>query len=209
MRVPEPYVCNDAVLISNVGGFQALPQLLRLLCRGEPVDGNDLVDRAGRPGAELWDVLPTQAGTEWDGDGRLLGFGLTTRPTDYRFLVGGKTLYTWCASDTLFFTIILGEETAAESSCRATGVPIRLVLTPDGVTSVAPPEAVVSQRHRSGLAGNLRSDVCDHGHFFASPSAAAAWVAEHPDGQLLSIADAFAQCRAACEELGWFQPELQ
>jgi alkylmercury lyase len=204
----EPYACNDASFISNVDGFRALPQLLRLLSRGEPVDLDELVDKAGQAGADLGRVVRAQPGTEWDSDGWLIGFGLTPRRTDYRFLVGGKTLYTWCASDTLLFTVILGEETVAESACPATGVPIRLEITPDGVTSVTPAEAVVSQRHRGELAGNLRSDVCDHGHFFASASAAAAWLAEHPDGQVLSIAEAFSECRAACEELGWLPPAV-
>jgi alkylmercury lyase len=62
---------------------------------------------------------------------------------------------------------------------------------------------VVSQRHRQDLIGSLRSDICDHGHFFASPDAAAGWLVAHPDGQVLSIRQAFTECRAACEELGW------
>lgn len=199
----ERYVCNDAAFISSFEGFRAIPQLLRLLAHGEPIDLRELADTGGQPGADLERILRGQPGTEWDGDGRLVGFGLTPRPTDYRFLVGGKTLYTWCASDTLFFTVILDEDTVAESTCPATGVPIRLEITPGGVRSVSPPEAVVSQRHRQDLVGNLRFDVCDHGHFFASAAAAGSWVAEHPDGQVLTIAEAFEECRASCAELGW------
>jgi alkylmercury lyase len=199
----EKYACNDAAFIASVDGFRALPQLLRLLSRGRPASRDELVGSAGEAGADLWGVLRGQPGTEWASDGRLVGFGLTPRPTDYRFVVDGKTLYTWCASDTLFFTIILGKETVVESACPVTGVPVRLEVTPGGVTSVTPPEAVVSQRHREDLVRDLRADVCDHGHFFASAAAAAQWVAEHPEGKVLSIADAFAECRAACEELGW------
>lgn len=201
-----PHCCNDAVFLSSVDGFSAIPQLIRLLARGERVDLNELADTAGQSGADLAEVVRAQPGTEWDGDGRLVGFGLTPRPTAYRFLIRGKTLYTWCASDTLFFTVILGEDTVAESTCPAAGVPVRLEITPKGVTSVTPPGAVVSQRHRDELVGNLRSDVCDHGHFFASAAAAGGWAAEHPDGAVLSIADAFAGCRASCEELGWVGP---
>jgi alkylmercury lyase len=120
--------------------------------------------------------------------------------------VGGHTLYTWCATDTLFFTVILGTDAVAESTCPATGQPIRLDITPDAVTSVSPPGAVVSQRHRGELVSNLRADVCDHGHFFASEAAASAWVAAHPDGEVLSITDAFDQSRTACEDLGWLVP---
>ena len=204
----EPCACNDAAFLSSVDGIHALPDLLRLLARGEPVDVGELAEVAGAAGADLGRVVRAQPGAEWDADERLVGFGLTQRPTGYRFLVAGKTLYTWCASDTLFFTVILGEHTVAESTCPATGLPIRLELTPEAVTSVTPPGAVVSQRHRQDLVGNLRSDVCDHGYFFASANAAGDWLAAHPDGQVLSIAEAFAECRAACAELGWLTPEV-
>ncbi len=199
----KPSCCNNAAFLSGVNGFTAIPELIRLLARGEPVGLEELTDAAGQPGADLAGVVRAQPGAEWDDAGRLVGFGLTRQPTDYRFLVGGKTLYTWCASDTLFFTVILGEDAVAESTCPATGVPIRVEITPDGVTTVTPARAVVSQILRSTLVGGLRSDICDHGHFFASASAAAAWAADHPEGQVLSVADAFAQCRAACSELGW------
>jgi alkylmercury lyase len=133
----------------------------------------------------------------------LVGFGLSLRPTEHRYTVAGRTLYTWCATDTLLFTVILGQPALAESICPATGQPIRLELRPDTVVSVEPPEAVVTQRHRGELVGDLRTDVCDHGHFFASPAAAATWSAEHPEGQVLGVPEAFDHSRAACEELGW------
>lgn len=202
----ETHCCNDATFLTSFEGWRMLPHVLRLLARGKPVALDELAERDGHSGADLERTLRAQPGAEWDGEGRLVGFGLTPQPTDYRFLVGGKTLYTWCASDTLFFTVILGEKTVAESTCPATGVPIRLEIAPDGVTSVTPAEAVVSQRHRDELMGNLREDICDHGHFFASAAAAAGWLAAHPEGQVRSVVDAFAECRDACEELGWLAP---
>ncbi|MGH8994558.1 MAG: organomercurial lyase [Acidimicrobiales bacterium] len=198
--------CNDPAFLASVSGIQALPHLLRLLARGEPVDLDDLAEIAGPAGADLGRVVHAQPGAEWDSDGLLVGFGLTRRPTDYRLLIGGKTLYTWCASDTLFFSIILGEHTVAKSTCPTTGRPICLEITPEAVTSATPAETVISQQHRQDLVGNLRSDVCDHGRFFASRAAAADWLAIHPDGRVLSVAEAFAECRAACEELGWLSP---
>jgi alkylmercury lyase len=206
--VTQPHACNDAAFLSSVDGIAALPHLLRLLARNEPVDLSELVEVAGESGADLARVIATQPGAERDGEGRLVGFGLTRNPTDHRFSIGGKSLYTWCASDTLFFTVILGERSVAESTCPTTGQPIRLELTPEAVISVTPPDAVVSQRHHQGPVDNLRSDVCDHGHFFASPDAAADWLAAHPDGEVRSIAGALAECRAACEELGWLAPAV-
>jgi alkylmercury lyase len=199
--------CGDAEFLSSVRGIQALPVLLRLLVRGEPVDLDAFVDLTGDAGVELARVVRGQPGSEWDGTGRLLGFGLTPKPTAYKFLVDGRTLYTWCASDTLFFTIILGQDSAVESTCPRTGQRIRLEVTPDGITSITPPGAVVSQRHRDDLIGDLRADVCDHGHFFASPASASDWLDAHPDGQVLSVTDAFSAARTASDELGWLSRE--
>jgi alkylmercury lyase len=203
----EPHACSDAEFISSFEGFAAIPPLLGLLSRGRPVDLEELATVSGQPAPDLERILTSQPGTEWDEVGRLVGFGLSLRPTAHRYIVGGQTLYTWCATDTLFFTIILGFDAVAESNCPATGQPIRFELTPDAVGSVSPPEAVVSQRHLGDLVANLRKDVCDHGHFFASEAVASGWVAAHPDGEVLSIADAFDHCRTACEELGWLVPK--
>jgi alkylmercury lyase len=128
---------------------------------------------------------------------------MTTRPTDHRFVVADRTLYTWCATDTLLFTAILGQPTTVESTCPATGEPIRIELTPHAVLFVTPADAVVSQRHNGELLGDVRAEVCDHGHFFSSPAAASGWTAEHPDGAVLAVRTAFGNARAACAELGW------
>jgi alkylmercury lyase len=199
----EPHACSDAEFISSFEGSPAIPPLLRLIARGRPVDLAELAAESGQRTTDLERILRAQPGTEWDDEGRLVGFGLSLTPTAHRYLVGSHTLYTWCATDTLLFTVILGTNAVAESTCPATGKPIRLEITPHAVTSVSPAGAVVSQRHREDLVANLRADVCDHGHFFASEAAASAWVAAHPDGEVLGITDAFDHCRTACEQLGW------
>ena len=204
----ETCPCNDAELLSRVEGVEALPQLLGALASRKPVDLNEFVDVARPAGADLARVIRAQPGTEWDSEGRLVGFGITTRPTAYRFVVGDKILYTWCAHDTLLFTVVLGKATVAESTCPETGQTIRIEMNPEGIVSVSPPQAVVSQRHLDDLVDNLRAEICDHGHFFASPSAAEEWLAEHPDGAVVSVKDAFAECRAACEQLGWTHSEV-
>lgn len=205
-HMAEPHPCSDAELISSFEGSAAVPALLRLIARGRPVDLVDLAAVSGQRAPDLERILRAQPGTEWDDEGRLVGFGLSLRPTAHRYVIGGHTLYTWCATDTLFFTVILGTDAVAESTCPATGQPVHLAITPDAVASVSPAGAVVSQRRRSHLVANLRTDVCNHGHFFASAPAASAWVAAHPDGEILSVADAFESSRTACEQLGWLLP---
>jgi alkylmercury lyase len=103
--------------------------------------------------------------------------------------------------------VILGRSTVVESTCPATGQPIRIELDPVAVMSIEPKDAVVSQRHHAELVADVRAQVCNHGHFFASSSAATAWAAEHPDGEVLSVQDAFDHGRTACVELGWI-PEV-
>ncbi len=199
----ENSCCSDATFISSVEGFEAFPHLVRLLARGEPLAISGIAEFAQRPAIEVERVLRAQRGTDWDDEGRLVGFGLTLRPTDHRYIVDGRTLYTWCATDTLLFTLILGVGAVAESTCPATGQPIRVELDPNAVTSVEPREAVISERCQRAEVANLRSEVCDEGHFYASWAAAQRWADEHPEGEVLSVTDAFERCRQACQELGW------
>ena len=150
--------------------------------------------------------LRAQPGTDWDDDGRVVGFGLTLRPTPHRFVVDGQVLYTWCATDTLIFPAILGRPANVESRCPVTAGRIRLEVAPDGVVSVDPPLTVVSQVHPAEVVDDIRGVVCRHGHFFSSAEAARDWAAEHTEGAVLPVADAFDRARAACEGLGWMQP---
>lgn len=195
--------CGDAAFISSVEGFEAFPHLVRLIARGQPVELLEIAQFAQRPVAEVERVLRAQPGTDWDDQGRLIGFGLTQLPTEHRYIVDGRTLHTWCATDTLLFTLILGMAAVAESTCPATGQAIRVELDPEAVISVEPHEAVISERHQGAEVGNLRSEVCDEGHFYASHAAAQGWASDHPEGEVLSVTDAFERCRQACQELGW------
>jgi len=106
-------------------------------------------------------------------------------------------------TDALLFTHILGEPALAESNCPTTSTPIRIELTPSSVVSLDPGGAVVSQLFDRSLLADIRHNVCDHGHFFASAEAASEWVSEHPDGRVLAVADAFEQSRRDVEKLGW------
>ncbi|MGH3259146.1 MAG: organomercurial lyase [Streptosporangiaceae bacterium] len=129
------------------------------------------------------------------------------RPTRYRFIVEGRSLYTWCAADTLIFTLLLGKPAVATSACPATGRAVTVELAADRVVSIDPPEALVTERRCDQVGADFRSQICDHGHFFASPEAASGWVAEHLDGEMHSVRDAFERCRATCHQVGWLTTE--
>jgi alkylmercury lyase len=134
-----------------------------------------------------------------------VGFGLTLRPTPHRFIVDGRMLHTWCATDTLYFPAILRRSAIVESSCPATSRAIRLEVAPDRLVSVHPPTTVVSQVHPAEAVDDIRGVVCRHGYFFSSAEAASDWAAEHPEGEVVSVSDAFERARAACVDLGWIR----
>jgi hypothetical protein len=120
-----------------------MPALLRQLAEGRPVETAALADAVGRPVAEL-DALLERFGVERDAAGRIVGAGLTLRPTPHRFAIGGRLLYTWCALDALVFPAVLGTTAEVESLCAATGTPVRVRVGPAAVESVAPAGAAVS-----------------------------------------------------------------
>lgn len=206
--MPEDEGPTDlARFISQLPGFEIVPHLVRLIAQGQPVPLTDLAASAGMPVADVETALRSQPGTDWDENGDVVGFGLTQRTTAHRFIASGRTLYTFCASDALLFPAVLGEPAAVTSSCPATGQPIRIELTPQAVLSVDPNDAVISQLHDPQFLGDVRANVCDQGHFFASADAASGWMNQHPGGRVLAISEAFEQSRLGCEELGWLVPE--
>lgn len=183
-----------------------LRPLLQLVAEGEPVPLDRLADVAGLPLDQVEARLRAQPGVDWDDDGRLLGFGLTQRPTQHRFVLGDRVLYAFCAADTLIFPVMLGRPAVVESVCATTGAPIRLEITPDTVTSVDPPTAVVSQVRLCAGITDIRASVCDQGHFYATADAAEAWRRDHPDGDVVSIAEFFTQIHALQPKLAGERP---
>lgn len=114
-----------ATAFTHGSGAEALTPLLRLvlrlLARGRPVDPDDIAAATGRPPADVLAALRQQPSVEWDEAGRVVGLGLTLRPTPHRFEVDGRTLFTWCALDTLVFPALLGARHVAVSGHRGPG----------------------------------------------------------------------------------------
>ncbi|MDI3196251.1 organomercurial lyase MerB [Pseudarthrobacter sp. AL07] len=163
--------------------------LLHLLSQGESVAIADLAAVTGRTVPEIRAALAAVPDTEYDGDGRIIGQGLTLRPTPHRLELAGEQLYTWCALDTLIFPALLGTPARIESTCHATGVPVRLSVGASGVTDVEPASAVVSLVNPEDMS-SVRSAFCNQVHFFASPEAAKPWLDAHPGGSVVSVAEA-------------------
>lgn len=205
--MPDGDGCSDAAFLSALGGSEIFGDLVRLLARGRPVRLDEVAATVGRPVAEVERTPRAQPAVEWDPTGRVLGFGLTLHPTAHRVRVGDQLLYTWCATDTVLVSLALGRPVGVDSTCPASGRTVRFDVDPGGVTGLDPSDAVLSQELCRGPVADVRTDVCDHGHFFASAADATAWTAVHPGGEVISVAGAFARCRRAGAQLGWSAPE--
>ena len=169
--------------------LETVPPTLDLLARGKPASPEEV--RAAL------DRFPS---AEWDEQGRVVGLGLTLQPTPHRLEMEGRTLFAWCALDSLLFPILLERPASIESPCRGTGELVHIEVTSAGIEVVEPTTAVVSIVAARDLA-NFRRVSCNNAHFFSSPEAASRWLEKHPEATILSVEDAFRLGRLIAEGL--------
>ncbi len=168
----------------------------RLLAEGRPLSAERLADAVGAEPAAVLDAVRATAKSaiHWDDAGRIIGYGgLTLEPTRHRLAVDRRTLYTWCAFDSLFVPELLAEPADVTSTCPATGHEIRLTVSPDRVERVEPDGTVLSfvTPGKARCEADIRGAFCRHVNFFRSAAAAADWPAGQPDMLVLSVAEAF------------------
>ena len=199
----DPVADDTIALMRQYAGVAFLPTLLRLLAHGEPVTTEQVADATGRTTHDVDQLFANLPTPERDASGRLLGLGLTLAPTPHRYTTAGRTLYTWCASDALFFPLILDYQARIESTCPFTGQIVRIDASPTRLDRVDPGSAVVSQLLPTEAVEDMRTLGCAHGHFFASADAATDWLANHPDGHIATVADEFHRCQRIATALGW------
>jgi alkylmercury lyase len=149
-----------------------------------------------------------QWGAEFDESDRLSGLALSLTPTPHRLRVNGRTLYAWCALDTLLLPGLLGQPAEVKSICPATGEPIQLTITPTGVTFVQPSSTVLSVVVPGVSAvceacgdGEATRAACHRMHFFCSQEAAANWLGSPTDVAVLTPEAAWQLAYAA-----WIEP---
>ncbi|HQU16284.1 MAG: alkylmercury lyase MerB [Gammaproteobacteria bacterium] len=173
--------------------------LYGLLAQGRPVSAERLADTLGQEASGVRRRLEDWPGVLRDAQGAVIGFlGLAIGETAHRFRVGGTTLYTWCAWDALFLPELLGATAQVESSCPATGQPIRLTVGPQRVEAVAPARTVLSflVPGAEDLRLHTISRFCHYVHFFASAAAGQGWMEHHEGTYLMTLEDGFGLARA-------------
>ena len=168
-------------------------QLVRLLVQGQPVAPELLASRLHRDLDEVIEILRAHPELEYDEQGNLVGTGLTLVPTAHQLQVEQRTLFAWCAFDTMTYPVELQLSAQVTSRCPVTRSSIHLIVTPEQVLDLDPAEAQVSLvvDVAAGCRHNVREDVCNYGHFFASREAAFLWQAAHQEAVILSVEEAY------------------
>lgn len=167
--------------------------LFRLLAEGEPVPLERIAESVGLPVERVDALLASWPGVYRDSEGSVIGFwGLSLGETPHRVEIGGRTLYGWCAWDTLFLPVILGKEGRVESPCATTGETVSVTVGPGGIGDVLPDGAVLSFLRPNGkFDHDVILSFCHYVLFFRSEEAGREWTAAHPNTFLLSIAEGF------------------
>jgi alkylmercury lyase len=198
MRVPDVRALADEFTRAHVTLSEPEQRIavaaFRRLAEGTAFEPEELAEPAGLPAAEVRAAFDRWPEVHHDQDGRVEGFwGLTVRPTRHLIEIDGRTLYTWCAFDTLFIPEILGRPARVRSTSPLGDERITLSVDARGPRDVEPEGAVMSM-HRVTEDFSLEDVVgtfCCYVHFFASEDAARTWAAKNDATYVLSIPEGF------------------
>jgi alkylmercury lyase len=173
--------------------------LLRELARGEPVAVAQLARALGVP-VETAQVLLTDSAMSpfghKDEEGRIQGFyGLSVTPTHHQLTINGRTLWAWCALDTLLYPELFHASAVIETRDPETGELVRLMVSPDRIETAEPAGVVASIRRPEGWdatsAARIIASFCHFHFFFASRESGERWVAKHPETFLLQLDEVY------------------
>ena len=202
MSTPDPEKLSELM----AGVFPAMDSdeqaialaLYRLLAKGSPVAPEQICHKLGLPAGQINDTLNAWPGVFFDEDRHIIGFwGLSLRETPHRLEVNGKTVYGWCAWDTLFIPELIGTSAQVVSTCPVSGLEIRLVVSPMDIEYVNPECVTVSflVPGKSEFQEDIVTSFCHFVYFFADSVAAERWTVTRPGTFLLPLKDAFRVAR--------------
>src|SRR5450755_237729 len=182
--------------------FQALAET------GQPLPPDHLARRLLMSQESLMAHLVRIPDTEFDEQGNILGWGITLVPTQHQFLVKGRSLFTWCAFDTVLFPSLLQAKAQVQSTCKTTGQPIAFIATPEGITDLTPATSMLSLPLPSARCECVRGTFCAQSHFFQTREVALPWITLHPEALLLSVEEAAALGHLTTQKAFLFEPEM-
>lgn len=170
---------------------------IRLLGNGQPFGPETLAASADLPVAEVATYLEEWPMVQRDDHGHVIAFsGLTLSPTSHTIHLDGRTLYAWCALDTLFLPELLGSPAQIQSTTPDTSETITLTVDGATVRDVSPESAVLTLHDVTDFdLKDVIGTFCCFSHFFTSERSASAWAERSTGTYVVSIAEGFEYAR--------------
>ncbi len=172
--------------------------MFRLLAEGEPVSPVGFADAVQIPIEVVQQIVhAVPAGAlDRDDEGNVVAFsGLTLKETDHRMDIAGRTLYGWCAFDTLFLSALLGESAEITSKDPVSGEAIKFKFGPGGYEGSSEVVMSLLEAPPEEMRNNVRAAFCHDVHFFSSSDSAAGYAQDRPNLAMVPMSDAIALAR--------------
>lgn len=154
-----------------------------------------LASISGQTTEEIDTYLNKIPGVFRDDHKNVIGFwGLTAAPVSHHQLIAdGKTLYAWCAWDTLFLPALLDQAFTVTSKCQQTDATIELLVSPKEILKASSQDIVLSMLapDESEFEQDVVASFCHLIHFFESMRSGQAWIADKQNIELITLEEAF------------------
>lgn len=166
-----------------------IPEVQKELLKGKPSTKQDYYRLTNLTKDKADEVLKKLG--ETDERGNIVAFaGLSVTPTNHRFVVNGKTLYTWCVVDAILFSEWLDVSSHILTNDPIDHSPIELSIESDHLMWSDPFPLFVSWVETMDTC-DIRGSFCNHVSFFASETTANQWLEDHPEGKILTLEEFF------------------
>ncbi len=156
---------------------------------------NTLSSLTNKSVAEIDTYLNEIPGVFRDNQRNIIGFwGLTAAPVSHHQLIfDNKTLYAWCAWDTLFLPELLNVEATVKSKCAQSEKHIELIISPQEILSTSAPDIQVSMLvpAEDEFNADILGSFCHHIFFFENSAAGEEWITDKENMELMSLEEAF------------------
>lgn len=169
--------------------------IYRLLAISDAVSLQIIADYSEQPVAAVSEMVDNWPAIFKNDNGSIIGFwGLTGQEMQHRFIVDGRTRYTWCAWDALFIPELIDKAAQAQSTTAIKSRPVDLWVTPDQVqrNDQAKEQLFVSFNlpDEERWEESVLTTFCHHVHFLFSDETEE-WLSANPDGKVLPLDKAF------------------
>jgi alkylmercury lyase len=168
---------------------------IQAIAKAEPVSPAQLATLWEMPSDHVKVILEqakAKGQVEIDAQGNLVGAVLSLNPTNHQVSMGDSSVYAWCAYDAMYAPGVVGKPAQIISKDPVSDETIRISMTPDGVESVQPENAVVSV---VGAGTDMRagpgSSRCTQMLFFESRASAEHWLQNLAGVSILTVEEVF------------------